>query len=168
MNGLATRNALHDIALGDRSTVPAIDEDAHYAFTKGRASDKLKRAQDLVFPRRPFIPDWSCLDTMPDALGTPAEEARRVEFAAWLYAIESKAGLILIAIMLALTALSLYHTFTKPHAPPAPVKGDDTHYHQRATHLAVSQSIYVNDPHERCLVGLHKDDEGQVIVTHHC
>lgn len=160
MNGLATRNALEQVA-------PRIEDEDH-VFKHGRASDKLKRAQDLVFSRRPFIPDWSCLDTMPDALGTPAEEARRVELAAWLFALESKAAKILIALMLGAIVLLAYHQLTKPRPAPEPIQSDDTHYRQRAARLAVSQSIYVNDPHERCLVGLHKDDEGQVIVSHHC
>lgn len=158
--GLATRQAIHEAVIGDVSRVPAMDEDAHYEFTHGRASAKVK-ASTPVFPRRPFMPNW-------DTLGTPRAEQRRIEDCARREALWDKVCLIGLAVILACLALSIYHTFTKPPSPPAPVKSDDYHYRQRATHLAVGKSIYLTDPYEQCLVGLHRDALGQAFVVHHC
>lgn len=152
MQTLRIRQDLHDIN-GD---VPRIDdllarEDAAYAFTKGRASARLT-ADDITLPDRPFM-----------HLGTPGEAARDAEAKRErLYATAFNIGIALILALLALTWLQGRHD-SPPHRVDTGIA-----YKERAARLVADTAIYVNDPHEGCLIGMHKDATGQVVVNTHC
>lgn len=155
--GLASKQRLHEAVNGDVPTLPPMtDDEAHY-FRHGKASDKLKQ-EEITFPDRPFMPNYS-------ALGTPGEfeRARAMRLAV----VHAKWASICIALILALVALSAYNTFAAPRQREI-VRGDDIYYGQRAARLATARSIYVNDPHEGCLVGMHKTQAGNVVVSTHC
>lgn len=160
MNSIATRRAPLAEVHGDVIDLPKMTEDERHIFVHGRASDKI-HFEPFNLPRRPLLPNWN-------AVGTPGEidRARQARIdRAWV-----KVFRCAVAIILAFVALAVYHAFLEPHAPKT-VSGDDVYYRQRAERLATGRSIYVTDPHENCLVGMHRTATGHVglvLVSNHC
>lgn len=149
MNGPIARNVLHEAIHGDVSFVPEIEHDLQRCANPSVAGAYAKYASSFN----------------ESGLGTPGEERRRAHlqresaFRRWFWA--------LMAIALVLGVVLVGANVIRPSSA-APVKSDDYNYRQRATSLAVGKSIYLTDPYERCLVGLHKDATGQIIVATYC
>lgn len=193
MNGLATKKALrhiaslpegipdvvHNCAPGtERPRIDLAAEDAAYAFRHGRARDRIMgyAPDDFALPDRPFMPNFSAglhdrhavtdsprHDRHGSSLGTPGEARRsraaRIE-RAWRTAFA-------IGIALALALAALWAIYAPPGAQPQPVRSGVA-YFVKAQHLAPGQRACELDPHEGCLVCMHRAAAGQTLVSTHC